>query len=362
MRRFARSLLVHLAAPACAAFTLAALPAQSDEIVVGEDAAAGEVVRVGPKGLEVETRYGKGNVLVPYERVTTLATEKPFVVVHGDDGITRGRLVGVREGALLVADDAGGVTEIPVASLFDSVSAEEYDGSALTRWRSRLRYWDARYDFAFAATDATVNTLALTTGFEVERRKEPTRLLFTGGYRYGLKDDPDGDDSRESITENELIGALRGEYNLTSRIFAFAATAAEYDSVESLSLRLTPRAGLGVHVIRSERIRWDVDTAPAYVYQRYFGGSRQRYAAAAFGTDASVALPFGSTLTARGEYLPAVDDWTGDYLLRGNLALQVPMTEWLAVRSSLVNQYDNTPADDASRNSLTATAGLSLVF
>jgi len=351
-----------LAAILLAWIALAAPPVSSDEIVVGGETAAGQVVSVGPKGLEVETRYGKGNVLVPYDRVTTLQTDQPFVIVHGDDGETRGRLVGVREGELLVADESGAVTAIPVATLFDSVTEEAYESSSRTRWRSRLRYWTARHDLSFAATDATVNTLALGTGFEIERRKTPTRFLINGSYRYGVKDDPGGDDSSESVTDNELLGGLRGEYTFTRHLYTFAAFSAEYDSVESLSLRAVPRGGLGVHILDQERLRWDVDMGPAYVYERFFGGDENRYASVAFGTDLMVGLPFGATLTARGEYLPAVDDWAGDYLLRGTAALQVPMTEWLALRSSLVNQYDNTPADDSSRNSLSVLAGLSLVF
>jgi hypothetical protein len=340
----------------------AAPPAAADEIVVEGEVAAGQVVRVGPKGLEVETRYGKGNVLVPFERVTTLQTERSFVVIHGDDGETRGRLLGVREGALLVGNEDGGVTAIPVETLFDSVTEEEYLDSARTRWRSRLRYWTARHDLAFAATDATTNTLALSTGFEIERRKNPTRFLMNASYRYGVKDDPSGNDSRESTTENEVIGSLRGEYTYIRHLYAFAAGAAEHDAVESLSLRLTPKVGLGVHILERENLRWDVDMGPAYVYERFFGGDRNRYAAVAFGTDAFLRLPFGATLTARGEYLPAVDDWTGDYLLRGSAALQVPMSEWIALRSSVIDQYDNTPADESSQNSLTFLTGLSLVF
>lgn len=345
------------------ALCLAALPtaaARADEIEVEGKPMSGKVVRATSKGLEVKTTYGKGNVLVAYEDVTALRTDAPFTVLHGDDGEAIGRLVGVRAGALLVGDDAADATAIPVDTLHDSVTQTQFDESELLQLRSSLRYWNAHYDLAFAATDATTNTMAFATGLEVERKKSPTRLLFTGGYRFGTEDDPDQDG--ESTTQNELLGTARGEYDLTPLIYTFGAGAAEYDEVESLSLRATPKAGFGLHVIKTEEHTWDVDLGGAWVYERFFGGEDNNYFAIAFGSAGTFTLPFGSTLTIRGEYLPAVDDWKQDYLLRGSAALLFPMTDWLSFKSGIVDQYDNTPAEDSSQNSLTGTAGLALVF
>jgi hypothetical protein len=326
---------------------------------------SGKVIAATAEGLEVETTYGKGNVLVKYEAVTSLTTDEPFVVLNGDDGKVRGKLVGVRDGTtLLVGDDAASATAVPVDTLFPSYSQSKFDESSLLRARALFRYWKAKYDMNFAATDATVNTLAFLTGYEVERRKSPTRFLTTGSWRYGTKDDPDSDPN-ESKTENELLGVLRGEYDLTKRFYTFAQGSAEYDEVESLSIRATPRAGVGVHIIDTKQHRWDVDVAGAYVYEDFFGDGQNDpngYPAIAFGTEFNFTLPFGATLSGRGEYLPSVDDWDHDYLLRGTTTLAFPMTEWLSLQTGIVDQYDNTPAEDTDQNSLTLTAGAALVF
>jgi hypothetical protein len=338
-----------------------ALPASGDEIVVGGKPLSGKVVAIKPEGIEVETTYGKGNVLVPYEGITELRTDAPFVVVHGDDGQTVGRLVGVRDGALLVGDDPASATAVPVATLFKSVTEQEYRDSLRVRMRSAFRNWTANMDFSFAATDATTNSLAIATGFEIERKKSPTRFLATGSFRYGTKDDPSSNPSK-STTENELLGVLRGEYDVTPLIYAYAAGSAEYDAVESLSLRATPKTGAGVHIINTKKYTWDADVGGAWVYERYFGGQTNGYFAVAFGTETSLTLPYGVTFTARGDYLPNVEDWAKDYLLRGTAALLFPMTDWLSFKTGVLEQYDNTPAQGTDRNSVTLTAGLALVF
>jgi uncharacterized protein DUF481 len=338
-------------------------PSLADEIVVDGKPMSGKVVKVTAKGLEVETTYGKGNVLVPYDKITSLRTDEPFTVISGDEGEVKGRLVGVRGGdLLLVGESPETASAVSVGSLFDSVPQAKFDESGLLRLKSRLRYWKGHYDLAFAGTDATVNSLGFATGFEAERTKTPTHFLIGASYRYATTNDPSGNDSKTEINANEAIGLVRGEYDLTPRFYTFASFGAEYDEVENVKPRLTPKAGPGVRILNSEDYKWNADIGGSYVYERYNGGSENKYWAIAFGTDGSLALPWGSKLTFRGQYLPAVDDWARTYLLTGTANLVFPMTEWLSFKTGVLEQYNNTPAKDTSRNSVTGTAGLSLVF
>jgi hypothetical protein len=302
-------------------------------------------------------------VLVKFEDITALRTEQPFVVVTGDEGKVTGRLLGVRDGKLLVGADEASAQALAPDTLFPSVTQEKWDSSSLTRAKAQFRYWNARYDLSFAATQATTDSLSFQTGFQLERRKRPTRFLATGSFRYGTTHDNDSDGSDSTTkNENELLGALRGEYDLTKRIYSYLQGSGEYDEVESLSLRAIPRGGLGYRIIDQEKHFWNFDIGPAWVYERFFGGSRNRYASIAFGTECSFTLPFKAVFTCRGEYLPAVDDWVDDYLLRGSAGLAFPMTEWISLTTGVTNTYDSTPAEDTERNSFTATAGAALVF
>ena len=61
-------------------------------------------------------------------------------------------------------------------------------------------------------------------------------------------------------------------------------------------------------------------------------------------------------------YLPAVDDWINNYLLKGSADLLFPMTDWLSFKTGVLNTYTSQPADDNDHNSLTGTAGIALTF
>ena len=84
--------------------------------------------------------------------------------------------------------------------------------------------------------------------------------------------------------------------------------------------------------------------------------------AVAFGSDFMWRMPIGFVFRASGDYLPAVDAWTDDYLLRGDTSLEIPLIEWLSFKIRALDEYDNSPAEGTDRNRFTFTGLLSLTL
>ena len=62
------------------------------------------------------------------------------------------------------------------------------------------------------------------------------------------------------------------------------------------------------------------------------------------------------------DYLPAVDNFTTDYLLRNEAALTAPLIDPISAKFAVRDEYNNQPAVGANRNSLFLTLGLSIVW
>jgi hypothetical protein len=62
------------------------------------------------------------------------------------------------------------------------------------------------------------------------------------------------------------------------------------------------------------------------------------------------------------EYLPEVSDWQGNYLIRTFADWTMPIIDWLDFKITIINTYNNRPADDTDRNTFTTTVGLSFRF
>jgi putative salt-induced outer membrane protein YdiY len=319
----------------------------------------GKVVGVTPKGVKFETVLGEGAIVIPYADVDELSSDRSFVVLYGESGEVRGRLVGVDGGQLLVGDDPATATPVEAGSIFRSFTVEEFDASGIEALRARYRFWHADFALSFAATQATTDTSNFAIDFDVSRRKGPNRLIFNSGFRLATQQKKD---EAESTLENSIRGLLRGEHDFSERIFVFGSATAEYDEIQSLSFRSVPKGGLGYRIWKTEKAELSVDLGASFVYQRFFGGREESYPAVSFGGDFRADLPRGSTLTARGEYLPSVNLWRQNYLLRGSAVLSIPMLHWLAFRFTLFDEYNNQPAVGTDNNTFTVTAGLSLTF
>ena len=128
--------------------------------------------------------------------------------------------------------------------------------------------------------------------------------------------------------------------------------------MEQLSFRGVPTAGLGYRLFDTENALLQVDLGGGYVYERIFGGDDNDKFTAVVGGEARYKLPIQSTFRASVEYLPAVDDWTDDYLIRSSASITTPITDHLSLKLSILNEYDSTAADDTDNNELKTSLAL----
>ncbi len=333
--------------------------ARADELVVKGDTIKGTVKKVTPETIEFETVYGKGVITVDAKDIEGLTTDGEHHVFHGDDE-TVGRLVGVEAGGvLLVGDSREDASRVEMASIHSTMADADVEKSVVGRLKRRFRYWEGNLDFGFAATQSTVDTLDVGGGFRAERRKAPTRLLISGDWRYGTQRKPGEDNTALS---DQILGLVRGEYDFTERWFTYGQGDAEYDGIQRLSIRAVPQGGLGYRIYKTKDSFVAVTGGGGYVYERFFGGDTNDYFTLVFGGEAEIALPYDSVFRAYAQYLPSVENWTGDYLIRSGASLTVPVLDWVAFKASVTDDYDSTPAADTQHNTFTTLVGLSLLF
>jgi len=334
-------------------------PGLADEVTVKGTVLRGTVLGVTSDTMELETEYGKGNLKVPLEDVEAVVTEGHYTVLHGEDGRTRGRLLGTVDQHLLVGEDPDSASRIAAATIIMGRQDEDADTTMVEAMRSYWRYWHGNLDFGLGLRQATTDTFNMNFGFKADRKKAPTRLIFESTYSLGTEK---AEGLPERTLDNELKGLARGEYDLTERWYSFASVDGEYDEIERLSIRSVPKAGVGYRIFKSETATVSLETGGAYTYQRYFGGVTEDFPSVVFGGTAEAKLPYGAAFTWRADYLPSLLNWTEDYLIRTSASLSVPIVGFLAFKATVANEYNNMPAAGAVRNDLSALVGLSVVY
>ncbi|MEM7411849.1 MAG: DUF481 domain-containing protein [Myxococcota bacterium] len=345
-----------------------------DIVVVKGDSLRGTVVDLTPAGAVFEPIHGAGSIVIPWADIESIQSSTEFGILYGDDGEAQGQLLDVLDdgNSLLIGTEGGAAQRIEPGTLFRTFRDGAVNATLMDRLRSTFRYWEASFDAGAAYNSSATETVLGTTGLRLFREKGPTRFLLEGSGRYGNQKSRG---EERSVTENVVIGFLRGEYDFTDRLYGYASLRGTHDAIQHLALRGEPRAGAGAHIVRSDRFNFSADVGGAWIYEQFFGTEpidglpplkrnrgRNNYWTIAFGAQADAQLPFGTIWRGRAEYLPAVDDWERDYLIRAETSLEFPLLEWLAFRVALIDEYDNTPAEGARRNRVTTTAALSLRF
>jgi hypothetical protein len=132
------------------------MAASEARIVVKGDTLRGRVADLTSDGVSFEPIHGKGSILVPWSDVENLVTEDRLAILHGDQGETYGRVLGMSDGQLLVGESVETAERIDTATLFMALS-DDFGQTVMDRLRSRFRYWTAAFDSGVAYTDSTTD-------------------------------------------------------------------------------------------------------------------------------------------------------------------------------------------------------------
>jgi hypothetical protein len=333
--------------------------AVADEVTSKGTVLRGKVTALSGAGATFSPEYGKGTLAIKWENIENVKTDAPFQVLYGDGEESDGPLQGFSNGKLLV-----GATTVDVTTIQSGQPIGAGGLSFKDRMRSAWRYWDGNLDVGLNVQQSTTDTTGFLLGFQTVRTHDPTKFTLAASYRYGTQKKTG---EAESRTQDELLGLIREDYSFMPRVYGYASGDGTYDGIQRLSIRGVPKVGIG-YVFCQEKLDEDRrnflqgEVGPSWVYERYFGGSDRDYYAVAFGALAGYYLPYRAHFDWRLDYLPAVDNFTTDYLLRTEGALLAPLIDPISAKFVVRDEYNNQPATGAKRNSLFLTLGLSLIW
>ncbi len=349
--------------------------ARADQVTSKGTVLKGKITGVTSAGVAFEPEYGKGSIVIDWKDVEDLKTDGPFQVLYGEDGDSAAALQGYSDGKLMVGGDAASATPIETATIVSGLplgaDGATWQDDALSTWR----FWDGHFDLGFNLQQATTNTTGFSVGMETTRKNAPTKWTFGANYRFSTQK---ASGQPKTVIEDRAFGLIRFDYDLTERFYLFASGDTTYDAIQKLSIRGIPKAGAG-YKFWEEKLSVDKsnflsgEAGLAWVYEGYFHNSgkivdtgpirykdHNDYFSVAFGAAAGYWLPYDAHIGWRMDYLPAVDDWANNYLLRNAIDLTVPVFGPVGAKLAFLDEYNNQPAGDATNNSLYLTIGLTV--
>ena len=355
---------------------LTASVGRADQVVLKNgDRLTGKIVNGDGKTLLLKTEFA-GDVTVQWDAISSMeSTEDVYLTLK--DGSKLAGKIATKDGQFVVAAPAStAVATVPSASK-DTVVAvrndaeqKAFDLAAERMAHPKFTYfWGGLFDTGLALTRGNSSTTTFTLASKAVRETPKDKLTLYGNYIYGK----DSSTPPDRTTANQLNAGIRGDLNLTPRVFVFAFADYQTNELQHLDLRQVYGGGFGYHIIKTEGTIFDVFGGISYERDAFgeyvllgppisvIPASNSNSAAAVIGEEFDTKLNKRSTFSERFTVYPNLSH-TGDFRSQFDATLVTQLKAWLNWQVTFSDSYINYPPPGLKSNDLLLSSGLRVTW
>ena len=350
---------------------LSATAAEADQLTLKNgDRLTGTVVKSDAKTLLLKTDFA-GDINLQWDAVTSIVSSQTLHLAL-KDGQTIVGTVTTTDGKFEVATKETGpvaATKDAVASVRNDAEQKAYDDQV-----DRLRpphladFWSGLLDTGLSLTRGNSESLTYSLSGKAARvtDRDKISVYTTAVYASSTVN------GVNSTTAHAIRGGLRGDLNVSERLFVFGFTDFEYDRFQDLDLRNVVGGGLGYHVINTKATTFDLFVGGDYD-QDFFGAIAATATAPAIaavsrkngevvlGETFNAKINNRTTLTEQFSLYPGVSD-TGSYRFQFDATAATKLKNWLSWQVTYSDRYLSNPFAGLKKNDLILSSGVRLTF
>jgi len=339
------------------------------------DRLTGQITTGDGKNLLLKTEF-VGEVTIEWDAITAIESSDILHLTLKDGKRLSGKVT-TQDGKFVVA----GAPEATPPAAKDTIVAvrndaeqRAFDDAAEKMAHPKFTYfWGGVLDTGLALTRGNSSTASYTLSGRAIRETPRDKLTVYTTYVYAS----DNTTVPGRTTANAIRSGVRGDLNISPRVFVFAFADYETNELQNLDLRQVYGGGLGYHLIRTDRTRFDVFGGFAYdrdSFSSYFISNPappppltfvpsivKNSAEALVGEEFASHLSKRSTLTQRFSFFPNLSH-TGDYRFQFDTALATQVKNWLSWQFTFSDRYISYPPPGLKGNDLLLSTGLRVIW
>lgn len=326
---------------------LTAVPVRADEVLLlNGDRLTGKIVSATGGKLVLKTEAA-GEITIDMSKVKTFSTDEPITVKVGEQTQVSSKVT-------------PGADRQVQAQILPGTAPQPVPIGDITAINPEPPAWHG--SLALSGLFTSGNSESTQIGFTaaLSKRWETERLTFLAGYTFGREKDPDTGD--KTTTTDYGYASAKFDHFFTKKFYGYALAKVEHDGVADLEIRFSPSVGVGYQWFEGPTFNLSTELGLAYVYEKFkhqdstdFLGPRFAYAVD--WTPVPV-LKLYHTF----EYIPAFDDFTGDYLINLTAGAKVRITKLFFADARFEWAYDSTPAPGREKSDTRFLIGVGLDF
>ncbi|GAC1700504.1 MAG: hypothetical protein NVS9B4_02010 [Candidatus Acidiferrum sp.] len=351
---------------------ISGLSTRADQVVLKNgDRISGTIVKSDGKTLLIKTEFA-GDVAVQWDAITGIESSQPLHLALKDGQTIVGTVKTEAEKFEVAAKETG-----PVAAPKSSVLTVRNDTEQRTfdEERERLRhphltdFWAGLLDTGLSITRGNSSTLSYTLAGKAVRDTPKDKFTLYTNAVYGK----DSSTSPSRVIAHAIHGGIRGDLNMSERVFVFGFTDFDYDALQHLDLRNVIGGGLGYHVMNTKDTKFDL-FAGAGFNQEYFGpyanpalpsgiqpAVTRKSGELVVGEELGTRLNSRTTLSERFSFYPNISN-TGNYRTQFDATATTKLKNWLGWQITFSDHYISNPPPLLKGNDLLLSTGLRLSF
>ncbi|HXT73359.1 MAG TPA: DUF481 domain-containing protein, partial [Candidatus Angelobacter sp.] len=232
------------------------------------DRLTGTIEKSDAKTLVIKTESA-GEVTVQWAAIDSITSTQPLHVGLNGGQMAVGPVTTTSDGKIEISTAATGVVTTSKDSIVVIRSDSEeaaYDATMERLQHPHLSdYWSGALDTGLSLTRGNSATLSYTLSGKAIRKTDRDKITAYTTIVYGRNDNT----SPSQTIAHQIQGGVRGDIDISARMFAFASTDFNSNQLQHLDLQNVIAGGIGYHLIKTKNTTFDVFGGAGY-NQEYF--------------------------------------------------------------------------------------------
>jgi len=334
------------------------LPAflSADEVVLKNgNHLTGTIVKLDDKKLVLNTDFAD-TINIKWDAVASFNASTPVVVQTTTQKLIVASLER-KDDKLDLSTTSGQPVEIESTNVTSLRSENEQATYEKSLRPGLMQAWAGGVNFGLALATGNSDTLSVSTGMNLNRQTTTDKLALYSTTVYSK------DNNADKVNANAIQGGFRYDHNLTKKLFAYAGSDFEYDSLQNLDIRAIPNGGLGWHAIATPTTVLDLFGGVAYTYESYSTGITNNIFSPSAGEEFSHKFNDRTSFTEKAFIFPYVTgSQSGNYRFAFDAGLSTKISRWLNWQTSMSDRYVSNPPLGTKGNDLLLSTGLGVTL
>jgi putative salt-induced outer membrane protein YdiY len=343
------------------------------------DRLTGTIVKSDAKTLVIKTEFA-GEVSLKWEAVTEIVSTQTLHLAL-KDGQTVVGPVTTADGKFAVATKTTGEVSTPkdaVVAVRNDAEQKAYDDEVERLRHPRLTdFWSGLLDTGLSETRGNSESLTFSLAGKAARVTDRDKISVYAEAIYAKSTI----NKVSNTTAHDIRGGIRGDLDVSDRLYAFAFTDLEYNAFQHLDLRNVVGGGFGHHVIKTKATSFDVFGGGSFD-QEYFASytitsanptpppptittivpsNTRKSGEIVLGETLGTKLGSRTTLSEAFSLYPNVSS-TGEFRFQFDISASTKLKNWLGWQVTYSDRYITNPPFGLKGNDQLLSTGLRLTF